>query len=118
MRVTGANFTPAKVSGITGGEVGIPITVRHPVQIPEDAAARTSLPSPEALATATGYINQQIQVFNRQISFEVDQNTRRIIVSVIDRETKEVIRQIPPAQVLRMVAALDELLGLVLDETA
>jgi flagellar protein FlaG len=48
--------------------------------------------------------------------FSVHEQTKRISVKVLDRDTHEVIREIPPEKVLDMVAKLWELAGIIVDE--
>jgi flagellar protein FlaG len=40
--------------------------------------------------------------FNRELAFFVDRETGRPVVRVVDRETKEVIRQVPAEYVMQM----------------
>jgi len=54
--------------------------------------------------------------FNLGITFRVHEETERIIARVIDRETKEVIREIPPEKFLDMIARLQELAGVFINE--
>ena len=42
----------------------------------------------------------------RQLSFSVDTGTKRLVVRVIDTETREVVSQIPTDQVLQIAASL------------
>ncbi len=39
---------------------------------------------------------------NSELTFVMDRDTRRPLVRIVDRETREVIRQIPPEYALRM----------------
>ncbi len=39
---------------------------------------------------------------DNELSFVVDRNTRRAVVRIVNRETREVIRQIPDEYVLRL----------------
>lgn len=41
-----------------------------------------------------------------ELTFSVDRDTRRPVMKIIDRETKEVIQQIPPEYVLRLAEEL------------
>lgn len=43
-----------------------------------------------------------------ELTITVDRETRRPVVKIVDRETQEVIRQIPPEYVLRLAHDLDE----------
>ncbi len=46
---------------------------------------------------------------NNELTFVLDRETRRPLVRIVDRETKEVIRQIPPEIALRLAAELGRL---------
>ena len=41
-----------------------------------------------------------------ELTFVLDRETRRPLVRIVDRETKEVVRQIPPEHALRMATDL------------
>lgn len=41
---------------------------------------------------------------NSELTFSVDRETRRPVMKIVDRETQEVIQQIPPEYVLRLAA--------------
>jgi flagellar protein FlaG len=49
----------------------------------------------------------QDQMSNNRISFSVDEDLGMIIIKVIDAETEEVVRQIPPEELLRIAESLD-----------
>ena len=55
---------------------------------------------------------------NRDLSFSVHEASGRTVVTVLDGETREVIRQIPSEEVLRLSEALAESRGLLLDRKA
>jgi len=61
-------------------------------------------------------LNRCIRVFNTHLAFEIDRPSNRIIIKIVDTETEEVIRQIPPEELLRIMHYIDELLGLLVDE--
>lgn len=48
---------------------------------------------------------------NVSLSFEVYDKTGDVVVKVINRDTKEVIRQIPPEDLLEITEKLEELRG-------
>lgn len=69
----------------------------------------------EHLNDAIDKINKTVRIFNKSLHFVLHEETRRWIVQVIDNETKEVIREIPPKEVLDLVAKLDDMVGLLVD---
>jgi flagellar protein FlaG len=52
------------------------------------------------------------------IQFTIDQDFNRMVVQVVDTSTKEVIRQIPPKEMLEIAQALDKLQGLLVHQKA
>lgn len=60
-------------------------------------------------------MNQFIQIFNSKIAFELDKETGKTILKIIDSQTNEVIRQIPPEEFLRISKRISELLGLIIN---
>jgi flagellar protein FlaG len=60
-------------------------------------------------------MNQFIQIFNSRIAFELDKDTGKTILKIIDPQTNEVIRQIPPEELLRISKRISELLGLIIN---
>lgn len=54
--------------------------------------------------------------FNRRLDFQVDKDTQRIVVKVIDTETDKVIKEIPPEQLVQLAAKIQEMVGLLVDE--
>jgi flagellar protein FlaG len=52
------------------------------------------------------------------LSFKVHEASGKIMVTVRDESTGEVIREIPPAEILNIAAKLDEMIGLIFDQKA
>lgn len=46
------------------------------------------------------------------IAYEIDRETKQVIVKVIDKDTKEVLRQIPPEELVELRSALRHAFGL------
>jgi flagellar protein FlaG len=63
------------------------------------------------LSQAVSRLNAHVQNIHRELEFSIDKATGRTIIKVIDSSTKEVIRQLPPEEVLqvaRRIAAMQE----------
>jgi len=54
--------------------------------------------------------------FNKRLRFYVNEEIDRVIVKVIDAETDKVIKEIPPEEIQRLVARIEEAIGLLFDE--
>jgi flagellar protein FlaG len=59
-------------------------------------------------------INQSLSGANQGIEFSVDPDSERVIVKVVDRETNEVLRQMPSQEALDIAKALDRTQGLLI----
>ncbi|MEW5976510.1 MAG: flagellar protein FlaG [Acidobacteriota bacterium] len=53
-----------------------------------------------------------------ELSISVDRETKKIVVKVLNSATKEVIRQIPPEELVELSAKLGRLNGSLFDEVA
>ncbi|ADU50309.1 flagellar protein FlaG protein [Thermaerobacter marianensis DSM 12885] len=53
--------------------------------------------------------------FGYRLQFHVDDATGRVVAQVVDRETGEIVRQVPPEYVLRIAMYIEALLGQWLD---
>ena len=71
---------------------------------PEQQKAASSAQLQEAVSK----LNDYVQNIQRTLAFSVDKETGRTIVKVYDSETKELIRQIPPEETVKLAASLDE----------
>ena len=71
------------------------------------------------LEEKTGQLNRTMEIFNKHLRFEVHDETERIMVKILEKKadnTDEVIKEIPPERVLDMLARLEEMIGLLIDE--
>ncbi len=87
-----------------------PVAVGRPAEAPEEEITR------EALQEALRRINQGVSVLEKRLHFIVDERTERVVVQVIDRESKEVIKQIPPQEVLDVLVRIRQVVGMLFDE--
>lgn len=71
-------------------------------------------PSKEQLKQAVDKINKSMN--NSVVEFGVHEATHRITIKIIDKESKEVIRELPPEQTLDMIAKVWEMAGILIDE--
>ena len=68
------------------------------------------------LEDALDKLTRSADLFNKGLQFLIHEETERLIVRVIDKETQEVIREIPPERILDLVASIEAFLGLLFDE--
>jgi len=65
--------------------------------------------SSEELNAAVEKINNQLKIDQKGLAFSVDEASGRDVVSIFDTESKEVIKQYPTEEVLKLAADLGEL---------
>ncbi len=107
---------------------------RTPGSRPADAASRASSlrdantanersetrapGSPEDLQKALEEVQSAINVVANDLRFSFDEDTGRTLVKIVDRETDEVIKQIPSEELVQISKALDKLQGLLVKQEA
>jgi flagellar protein FlaG len=62
--------------------------------------------TPEAVQAAIEAGNEMLQVTNKNLSFQIDNATKRVVISIIDSKTGETIQQIPSVDILRFIEAM------------
>lgn len=72
-------------------------------------------PSEKMMKQAISDINRKIN-HNTVAEFGYHDKTNRVTIKIMDKETKEVIREVPPEKTLEMIAKVWELAGILVDE--
>lgn len=72
--------------------------------------------SKEDLEMNIAGVNHFLEVNFTSLKFQVHEDLDRLFVEVIDRETKEVVREIPPKEFLDMISSMLEYVGLFVDK--
>ena len=62
----------------------------------------------QALKEAVSHLNEYVQTVQRDLKFELDDASGKTVVTVVDRQTQEVIRQIPDEVALRLARNLQD----------
>jgi flagellar protein FlaG len=114
--------------------VAAPLTTRldeRPAQPVEQPAAgavaqadktTSAAPSRSELSKAVKTINDAMLASSQSLEFSIDEDSKDIVVKVIDQTTKEVVRQIPSLEALQIAKSIDKLQdkmqGVLIDQTA
>ena len=66
-------------------------------------------------------IRKAVEQLNRNLSnseavFGIHEDTNRVMIKIVDKSTKEVIKELPPEKTLDMIAKVWEIAGLLVDE--
>ena len=85
--------------------------------------AEFSIPGPGSGKAKTQEIKQttrdleQISLaFDRRLKFVIDQESREILIKVIDNETDKVIKVLPPEELQRLHSRIRETIGFLFDQ--
>ena len=97
-----------EASGDTSGEAGS--------QSQAQLAAQKQNEKNMQLKKAVDDINKRAVDGQSEAVFGIHDKTNRITIKIIDKETKEVIKEFPPEKTLDMIAKVWEMAGLMVDE--
>lgn len=86
------------------------------IQAVQHAAPKTA--DKAAMHEAVVIANKAMQSLGRGLEFSVDSESGETLVRVIDRATRQVIRQIPSEEMLALARALDRMRGLLVNHDA
>ncbi len=53
-------------------------------------------------------LNEKLYSLNSQLQFRIDKDLNRTYISIVDRKTKEVIKEIPPEEIRHLMAQMRE----------
>lgn len=90
----------------------------------QDNRGRQELPVNDA-SKETQILNEQlkkaVEKMNQTLShseaiFGIHEGTNRLTIKIVDKDTKEIIKEVPPEKTLDMIAKVWELAGILVDE--
>lgn len=84
--------------------------------VEQEQASSQRFPGEKQLIDAIEKANKDFKTINTSLKFSIHEETKQILVKIIDNETKEVLREIPPEKILDMVASMLERVGLFVDK--
>jgi len=81
-----------------------------------DGKSAQTLSSAELSELATDVQKNMNIIHNVDLKFSVNKDSGRIMVTVTDEATGEVIREIPPEEIVRFAEKFDEMVGMIFDK--
>lgn len=79
-----------------------------------EGSQEQQLASNEQIHKAVEQLNKQMS--NSEAVFGIHEGTNRVTIKLVDKDTKEVIKELPPEKTLDMIARVWEMAGLLVDE--
>lgn len=80
-----------------------------------DEQGKEQQPNNEQIKKAVEELNKKINA-NSEAVFGVHEETNRVTIKIVDKNTKEVIKEVPPEKTLDMIAKVWEIAGILVDE--
>ncbi|MCM1327505.1 MAG: flagellar protein FlaG [Bacteroidales bacterium] len=71
--------------------------------------------SDEQIKKAVEQLNKSIMAHSEAI-FGIHEGTNRVTIKIVDRDTKKVLKEVPPEKTLDMIAKVWEMAGILIDE--
>lgn len=66
---------------------------------------------------AVNFANAVAELFDKKIEFSYDERIQQVVVKIMEGNSEEVIRQIPPEEIIELVAKLrEDFRGLIFDQ--
>lgn len=84
--------------------------------VPEEEPKFEPVFKSETLKEIIEAINKTLRALKKEIKLKVHEETKRVIIQIIDAKTQQVLKEIPPEKILNLVLNLEKLLGLTVDE--
>lgn len=109
--------------GLNPATLGLERPGLKPERPPSDEAlrlvepmARTAPPARDDVDDAVRDMNEAVQMIQRNLEFSVSETSGRILITVMDSETSEIVRQIPPEKLVAAAENLSALRGLLYED--
>ncbi|MGK6310974.1 flagellar protein FlaG [Variovorax sp. DT-64] len=96
----------------------LPVRRNAPAWDEQASAEAMDAATPVQVEQAVRELNASLQTRSVGLQFEVDEDTDKVIVKVVDRDSGELIRQIPSEEAVRIARMLDSAPGLLMDHSA
>jgi flagellar protein FlaG len=105
----------------TGSESKIKRQTTESVASVRSGAVQTQLAQendPSEFVQTIEKANKRYEAYDKILQFSVHEETRQIVIKIINTKTEEIIAEIPPEKILDMIAQLWEMAGLLVDKKA
>lgn len=114
------------INKISGNPANVGVTLLKETQVsermPREPVAQTVDKetielSRENLKSLAETLNSAANALNKRIAFSFNEKINRVVLKVINTENNEVVREIPPRELVRVYEHIHELIGMFVDES-
>lgn len=106
--------TPASVQAVDVVDKTTPIVESSQNEGKQNGASGQEQPTNEQIRKAVEQMNKKMT--HSEAVFGIHEETNRVTIKIVDKDTDEVIKEFPPEKTLDMIAKVWELAGLLVDE--
>lgn len=103
----------AKVQPNNGGSTARVVEQNQEVNVIDTEIERRQTSS-EGMKQAVSEMNKLLS--RSEAIFGIHEETQRVTIKIVDKETKEVLQEFPPEKALDMIARVWEMAGILIDE--
>ena len=75
-------------------------------------------PTSDQVNAAVKHLNDTMTASSQDLEFSVDKDSKKTVVKLVDRNTHEVLRQMPTKEALEIAKSLDKAMGKLIDQQA
>ena len=93
----------------------LPIERREDIENADVSRPADQKPQKPDLKQVTAELEKISLAFDRRLKFVIDNDSREIIIKVIDNETDKVIKELPPEELRRLHDRISETIGFLFD---
>ena len=115
VKIKGNEFQQHNAQGVEDSSKAATARVELPLK-----AVKSLSPAEEEkkLKDAADKANEFVKSINQELQFSVDKDTGQTVVKVMDKQSGDVIRQIPSEEMLELAKAMDTIQGLIIRKQA
>lgn len=106
----------APISGQTAVNTVTPIAIKSAAPEGQVKNEKGDTPTTDEIKSAINQANRRAKFGHANAEFSYHEETKRISIKIVDQDTNEVIREIPPEETLDMISRMWELAGIIVDE--
>ena len=115
-------ITTPERTAVTGAQVQKTPDKSQKANVPKEETAKSlrdlHADSKEKLDRVAQAMENYIQSIQRDLRIRIDDKTDQVVIQVISKSEGKIIRQIPPEELLKLAAKMEEMTGLLFNKSA
>ena len=103
-----------QTSEVRASEAELPVADREKIELNIVPKRQEETQDQDAIKRAVEQFNKKMG--NMECQYGIHEATNRVTIRIIDKDTREIVREVPPEKTLEMIAKVWELAGILVDE--